>query len=80
MRFPLREVYEQEKGDISVFLSQLLDALSKEDAFKALEDEEQSGLEKFWGWLSRYVEMKPGFIGFSADLNTAIDDIFAKAK
>jgi hypothetical protein len=80
MIFPLREVYEQEKGDISVFLGRLLDAIGEEDAFKALEKPKQSGLEKFWGWLSRYVTMKPGFIGFSADLNTAIDDIIAKAK
>lgn len=80
MVFPLREVYVQEKGDISVFLGRLLGALSQEDAFKALEDAKQSSLEKCWGWLSRYVKMKPGFFGFSADLNTVIGDIIAKTK
>ncbi len=77
--FPLRQIYEQHK-DISVFFNQLLSALRAPEAMAALEKLDSTDIEKYWGWLTQYIEMKPGFFGFKADLKKIISVLLQKAR
>ena len=79
MIFPLRQIHEQHK-DISSFLKRLLAALQAPEATVALEKLDASKIEKNWGWLTRYVEMKPGFFGFKADLERIVNDVLYRAR
>jgi hypothetical protein len=76
MVFPLAELYREQKS-LAGFLSELVEALKKEDAMAALESVDGKKLEKGWGWLSKYFKMEPGFFGFSLKLNDAIRDLLA---
>ena len=71
---PLGGIY-QERKTITEFLTDLLKALKSEDALKSLEKLDTSSLKKGWGWLRRYVEMKPGFFGFNVNLNKVLNDV-----
>jgi hypothetical protein len=79
MIFPLRQVYETHK-DISAFLEKLLRALHSAEASAALEKLDAVKIERYWSWITEYVEMKPGFFGFKADVGKLIGDLFKKAR
>ncbi len=79
MIFPLKEIYEKRK-DISNFLRQLLLALQSSDANAALKKLDQTKIEKYWSWITDYVEMKPKFLGVTADLGKLVSDMLAKAR
>jgi len=79
MIFPLRHIYEKHK-DISIFFAKLLGALQSSDASAALEKLDKAKIEKYWSWITDYVELKPGFFGFKADLGKIIGDMLAKAR
>ena len=72
--FSLGRIFERD-GTIVPFLSRLLDTLAKPEAMEALEGEAQSRFSKWWGWLTQYLEMKPGAFGFSVNLGKAIGDL-----
>jgi len=75
--FPLHEIWEQ-RGDLSGFLENLVETLRKPEAFEALEDLKPSLLQRLWGWVNKYVEMKPGWFGFKANIGVMIQDGLAK--
>lgn len=79
MIFPLREMYEKHK-DISFFFEKLLAALHSVEASNAIEKLDKSKIEKYWGWITDYTEMKPGFFGFKADLGKIIGELLRKAR
>jgi hypothetical protein len=79
MIFPLRGAYEKHT-DISVFFGKLITALHSADASSALGKLDMLKIEKYWGWLNEYVEMKPGFYGFKADVGKIIADLLKKAR
>lgn len=79
MIFPLRQVYEKHK-DVSVFFARLLSALHSDEASSALEKLDPSKIEKYWSWITDYVDMKPGFYGFSADVGKMIGKLLEKAR
>jgi hypothetical protein len=79
MLFPLREMYEKHQ-DISIFFEKLLAALHSAEASSALKKLDKSKIEKYWGWITDYTEMKPGFFGFKADVGKIIADLLRKAR
>jgi hypothetical protein len=79
MVFPLREVYEKDK-DFAIFFGKLIEALHSNEASDALDKLDNSEIEKYWSWMTEYVEMKPGFHGFKVDLGKIISDMLAKAR
>ena len=66
MIFPLADVYREHKS-IASFLTELVDALKKEDAIRASDNLDRSNLQKGWAWLRRYFKMEPGFFGFQCE-------------
>ena len=79
MIFPLRQIYESQK-DISIFFGSLLQALHSSEASIALEKLDKANIEKYWSWISEYVELKPSFFGFKADLGKMISDLLKRAR
>jgi len=79
MVFPLRQIYERHK-DISIFFEKLLRVLHSSEASAALEKLDKAKIEKYWSWISDYVELKPGFFGFNADLGKMISALLEKAR
>ena len=79
MIFPLKQIYERHK-DISIFFEKLLKALHSSEASAALEKLDKAKIEKYWSWISDYVELKPGFFGFKADVGKMISALLEKAR
>jgi hypothetical protein len=79
MIFPLAEMYNKHK-DISLFFEKLLAALHSSEASNALQKLDKHKIEKYWGWITDYTEMKPGFFGFKADLGKIIGDLLGKSR
>lgn len=76
--FPLAEIYEKSEHDITAFLERLLNALSQSDAMTALDELEESRLEKYWGWLDKYVDLDIKVLNFRVDLKALIRDHVVK--
>ena len=83
MYFPLQPIME--KGiKFTDFFSDLLDALNNPEALKTLQQDDlkddlnRKKLKKCWKWLDRYLEMKPSFLGFKANINAAINELIFK--
>ena len=76
---PLRDIYEKHK-DLSLFFQDLTGMLSKPDALESLKTIKAGLIEKYWSWLGKYVEIKPSFFGFSADVNKMITDLLSIRK
>jgi len=76
--FPLADIYEKSEHDIVPFFERLLSALSQSDAMAALDAFEESRLEKYWGWLDKYVDLDIKVFGFGVDLKALIRDHVVK--
>ncbi len=72
--FPLRPIYERHRTVVP-FLQELCQALQNPQALEVLDEINPSGVKKFWEWLTKYVEIKPGAFGVSVDLGKAISDL-----
>ncbi len=77
--FPLEKIYK-DRGSITGFLSDLLNALRDAEAHEALETVNEPTLKEKWGWLTKYFSMSPGFFGFGVKLDRVLDDLFFKEK
>lgn len=62
---------------IVALLKQLVEALHDPEAMQALEDAhaEPGRIRKFWGWLGKYGEIKPNFMGFGINGNAIITQL-----
>lgn len=74
MYFPLADTYLKE-GMLSNFLRQVCTTLQDAESFEDLENMQQDKLDKKWGWVTRYFDLKPNFMGFGINLNAVIEDI-----
>jgi len=72
---PLASFRGKQAGAMSDFLRQLAAALHDPDAIRALSRLEPSGFSKKWAWLSKYVDVKPSFMGFEVDVNKMLNDL-----
>jgi hypothetical protein len=79
MIFPMRQIYEKHK-DISIFFGRLLAALHSTEVSNALDRLEKAEIEKYRSWITKYVEMKPGFFGFKFDLGKIVADMNAEFR
>ena len=77
--FPLEKIYK-DRGSITGFLGELLNALRDAEAQKALETVNKPSLKEKWGWLTKYFSMSPGFFGFGVKLDRVLDDLFFKEE
>lgn len=71
---PLAPFRTKPPGSVIELLRHLVAALRDDNAVTALKSLEPGALRKGWGWLSKYVELKPNFMGFGVNLNAALDD------
>jgi hypothetical protein len=78
--FPLAPFRRRPAGTLVDLLRQLVAALKDNDAMSALQQLEPKALRSKWGWLSKYVDMKPNFMGFGVNLNAAIDDVVLRPQ
>jgi len=79
MIFPLEKIYN-ERGSITGFLGDLLNALRDAKAHEALETLNKPTLKEKWGWLTKYFSMSPGFFGFGVKLDRVLDDLLFKRE
>ena len=56
-------------------MEDLVQALKDENAIAALKNIDKPKLKTYWGWLSKYVKMEPGFFGFGVRLNEIMKDL-----
>ena len=75
--FPIEKHYIQE-GSIIDFLRDLCNALQDPEAFQALEELNETKIYDKWGWLTRYFDLKPNFMGFGINLNAILDKYMNK--
>lgn len=67
----LRPYYEKHKSTIP-FLQELIYSLSDTEAFDSLIAKNKSMIVRKWGWLNRYLDLKPNFMGFGININEII--------
>ena len=79
MIFALEKMYK-DRGSITGFLGDLLNALRDAEAHKALETVNKPSLKEKWGWLTKYFSMSPGFFGFGVKLDRVLDDLIFKEE
>jgi hypothetical protein len=72
---PLAEHYRR-AGSISDLLRDVARAMRDPNSFKALDSLEKTELDRCWGWMTRYFELKPQFLGFTIQLDNMIEDLF----
>ena len=71
---PLRPFRDKGSGAIVDLLRDLVAALKDDDAVSALQRLDRSVIKSKWGWLSRYLELKPNFMGFGLNLNAVLEE------
>jgi hypothetical protein len=72
---PLASFRNRPPGSIAELLRHLVIALKDDDAVRALKRLEPGAIKRGWGWLSKYADLKPNFIGFGVNLNAMFDDM-----
>jgi hypothetical protein len=63
----------QSQGGVVEFLIKLADTIREEGALDNFENSNDEKLEGAWGWVRRYVEIKPNFFGFGVNVNALVD-------
>lgn len=76
---PLAIEYRRPES-IADFLKKVAQLIQDPETFDALNVLDRTRIERKWGWLSRYLILKPNFYGFGVDLNQIIEDIFLQRK
>jgi hypothetical protein len=74
---PLAPFRNRPPGTIVELLRHLVAALRDENALSALEHLEPGAIQKGWGWLRKYAEVKPSFLGFGVNLKAVLDDLLS---
>lgn len=73
MIFPIENQYIK-PGSISAFLRELCYALKDKEANKALEKLDETEIKKHWGWINKYFDLKPNFMGFGININAILEE------
>lgn len=73
--FPLASLAGR-PGDVTAFLKLLCETVRSPESFEALERLDRQGTRRRWGWVTRYLELKPNFFGFGVDIDAMIDDFW----
>jgi len=76
---PLDEQYIR-PGSVSELLENVARTLRDTDSVKSLQSLDRNRIERHWGWLNRYVELKPSFMGFGVNINEIIDSLIRRAS
>jgi hypothetical protein len=74
---PLTSFRGKPAGTIVELLRHLVTALRDDNALGALQRLEPGAVQKGWGWLRGYAELKPSFLGFGVNINAALDKIIS---
>lgn len=67
-------------GSVTDILRHISQAVRDPAAMRALEVKDIDGLRNHWGWIPKYLEMKPSFCGFGVDLDAIIEDQLFEGK
>lgn len=73
MLFPLARM-DARPTDLTAFLQALSEAIQAPESLDALERLDRGAIRRRWGWITRYLELKPSFMGFGLDIDAMIDD------
>lgn len=76
--FPLTSLASR-PADSTAFLKVLAATVRSPEAFEALKRVDRHDVLKRWGWVTRYLELKPNFVGFGVDIDAMIDDLWNRA-
>jgi len=71
---PLAEQYVR-PGSVTDLLRSVARTVKDPNALKSLEVLDKRRIERHWGWLNRYAELKPNFMGFGVNINAILGDI-----
>lgn len=63
-------------GSISDLLKDLMVTLKNPDSMTSLLEKDEPSFMKTWGWIRKYFEIKPSFMGISVDIGSMLDDLF----
>ncbi len=76
---PLAENYVR-PGSITSILREVSRTLRTKESIDSLESLDRSKIQKHWGWITRYFDLKPNFLGFAIDLDEIINGLFIRAQ
>jgi hypothetical protein len=74
---PLSQLRSKGPGAIVDLLRNLVLALRDEDAVRLLVQLDSDGIKRKWGWLTKYLDLKPSFMGFGINLNAVLEDLLS---
>jgi hypothetical protein len=63
-------------GDTSELLQAVARGVGDPEAFNALQQLDPSRFRSKWGWLTRYFDLKPNFMGFGVDVDQILEEMF----
>jgi len=62
-------------GTLTNILRQISRSLSDNTGVEALQSLDRSRILEKWGWITKYLDIKPNFFGFGIDLDEIIDSL-----
>ena len=65
-------------GSISDFLGELSRTLRNPKAEQVFMKPDKTSFQALWGWIDKYFEIKPEFLGIGVDVNQMLNDLFSK--
>lgn len=75
----LSELYSGH-GSVTEVLREVAQTVKEPDALEVLRTMDRRRIKDRWGWISRYLEIKPSFFGFGANLGALLQDILAEGS
>ncbi len=73
--FPLASMAAR-PADLTAFLQVLCATVRSPEAMEDLKRLDKDDARRRWGWITRYLELKPSFFGFGVDIDAMIDDFW----
>lgn len=73
--FPLASMASR-PADLTAFLQTLSATVRSPEAFDSLKRLDKDEVRKRWCWVTRYLELKPSFLGFGVDINAIVEDLW----
>lgn len=63
-------------GSISDLLKELMETLKNPDSITSLLEPDRTKFQAAWGWIRKYFEIKPSYMGISLDIGAMLDELF----